>query len=117
LYFNSYQVVSNTLIYIFYYTKAAESKTRIQVLLDSVDHCSLTCDGWTSLGQNSYLGVTAHFVHDYTLKSFFLALRHVTQSHTAENLLAELTEVMTEWSLTKKVVTVSADGAFNIAKV
>ena len=63
------------------------------------------------------MGVTAHLVHDYTLKSFVLALKHVTKSHTAENLLAELTEVMTEWGLTKKVVTISADGAFNIAKV
>ena len=63
------------------------------------------------------MGVTAHFVHDFTLKSFVLAFKHVTQSHTAENLLEELTEVITDWDIAKKVVTVSADGAFNIAKV
>ncbi len=86
-------------------------------MLNQVDHVSLTCDGWTSKGHNSYLGVTVHFVDDWILKSYVLALKHVTKKHTAENLLSELREVIEEWDLSSKVTTVSADGAFNIKKV
>jgi hypothetical protein len=31
-------------------------KDKLRKLLDETDHCSLTCDGWTSKGTNSYLG-------------------------------------------------------------
>jgi len=58
-----------------------------------------------------------HFVDDWILKSYVLALKHVTKKHTAENLLSELREVIEEWDLSSKVTTVSADGAFNIKKV
>ena len=58
-----------------------------------------------------------HFVLDWTLKSYVLALKHVTKKHTAENLLSELREVIADWVIAKKVVTVSADGAYNIKKV
>ena len=54
---------------------------------------------------------------DWVLKSYVLALKHVTKSHTAENLLSELREVKVEWGIAKKVVAVSADGAYNIKKV
>ena len=86
-------------------------------MLGVVDYCSLTCDGWTSRGHNSYLGVTVHFVKDWALESYVLALKHVTKKHTAENLLSELREVISEYGIEKKVATVSADGAYNIKKV
>jgi len=97
--------------------KAQACKDTLKKMLADVEHCSLTCDGWTSVGQNSYLGVTVHFVVDWRLKSYVLALKHLQKSHTAENLLAELKEVMKNAGVCKKVVTVSADGAFNIKKV
>ena len=63
------------------------------------------------------MGVTVHFVLDWSLKSYVLALKHVTKYHTADNLLAYLREVISEWGISKKVVTVSADGAYNIKAV
>lgn len=90
---------------------------KLKKILNEVDHCSLTCDGWTSKGHNSYFGVTVHFVMDWVLKSYVLALKHVTKQHTADNLLCELREVISEWELDAKVVSVSADGAYNIKRV
>jgi hypothetical protein len=62
-------------------------------------------------------GVTVHFVIDWTLKSFILALKHLEKQHTAENLLSELRQVISKWGLSQKVMTVSADGAYNIKSV
>lgn len=45
-----------------------------------------------------------------------MALKHVTKKHTAENLLSELREVISDWNVGKKVIAVSADGAYNIKK-
>jgi len=61
--------------------------------------------------------VTVHFVLDWTLKSYILAHKHLEKQHTAENLLAALKEVTTQWGISKKVMTVSADGVYNIKKV
>lgn len=54
---------------------------------------------------------------DFKLKSYVLALKHIEKSHTSDNLLAELREVMSAWDIRKKVVTVSADSAYNIKGV
>jgi hypothetical protein len=56
-------------------------------------------------------------VKDWTLKSYVLALKHVTKAHTADNLLSELREVISDWGIDRKVITVSADGAYNIKSV
>ena len=52
----------------------------------------------------------------YQLKSYLLALKHVKRSHTAINLLDELNGVIDSWGLSSKVISISADGAFNIKK-
>lgn len=36
--------------------KAAAAKKVLKDKLDVIDFCSLTCDGWTSKGNHSYLG-------------------------------------------------------------
>ncbi len=36
--------------------KARQGKKELQILLDTVKYCSLTCDGWTSEAGQSYLG-------------------------------------------------------------
>ena len=57
--------------------KATEARTILQNELNKIEHCSLTCDGWTSNGAHSYLGVTVHFVKEFSLKSYFLTLKHL----------------------------------------
>jgi len=60
--------------------------------------------------------VTVHYVEDFQLKNYLLALKHCKQSHTAENLLDELNGIIEVWGLITKVVSISADGAYNIKK-
>ena len=67
---------------------------------------------------NLYKGITIHFVDDqFKLQSYLLSLRELKSQHTSENLLAEIENIFNEWSITEKIVAISADGAHNIAKV
>ena len=61
--------------------------------------------------------MTVHYVEHFVLKSYLLALKHISNKHTSENLIEELTGILEKWEILKKVVAVSADGAANIKKV
>ena len=98
-------------------SKAASAKAILKNKLRMVDYCSLTCDGWTSEGGHSYLGLTVHYIESFQLKSYLLALKHMTKKHTSEVLLDELNSVLDSWELRSKVLAISADGAYNIRKV
>ena len=63
------------------------------------------------------IGVTIHFVKRWKLVSKFLALHHQPSSHTSENLLKSLREIVSKWKLSKKVIAISADGAPSIKNV
>ena len=85
--------------------------------LEHIKFCSATCDGWTSVSNQSYLGVTVHYVKNYKLQSYLLSLRHIKESHTSQKLISELRDIFNEWNLVNKVLCISADGAANIKKV
>ena len=55
-------------------------------------------------------------MNNYQLKSYLLALKHVKKSHTSDNLLDELNGIIEIWGLSSKVISISADGAYNIKK-
>lgn len=60
--------------------------------------------------------MTVHYVDNFQLRNYLLALKHCKQSHTAEHLLDELDSIIEVWGLTTKVICISADGAYNIKK-
>ncbi len=50
-------------------------KEKRKEVLAQVNHIALTGDHWTSVSNNNYLGVTAHFISDtWELKSFALTI-------------------------------------------
>ena len=54
--------------------------------LHLVDAIALTMDIWTNLQMKSFLGVTAHYISEWQLKSVMLSCHRVKGSHTAENI-------------------------------
>lgn len=59
-----------------------------------------TTDGWTSRAVEGYLSFTIHYTNSkFEPKSRALNLRKIDKSHTAENLLEALQEIMAEWGL------------------
>ena len=75
------QTLSKTLIP----AKASAAKAILKENLSTVDYCSLTCDGWTSNGSHSYLGILFKFNKRSLKKSiqtFLIQRRHCSLYQT-----------------------------------
>nr|CAI5833579.1 unnamed protein product [Callosobruchus analis] len=75
----------------------------------------LTTDGWTSIENEGFTAVTAHFIdNDTKLISKLLECIIYNERHTAENLCSFLKGVIHEWELSNKITAVVSDNATNI---
>lgn len=64
----------------------------------------LTIDIWHSQKNESFLGVTAHFINDeFVMVKYTLALRYLEDSHTGEHIYNVLMNILTEWDIESKV--------------
>ena len=71
---------------------------------DAVEFLSLTTDLWTSIAQDGYIGVTAHFIDlEWEMKSIILTVEEMDERHTAANISERLKAIADEWKITKKV--------------
>lgn len=79
-----------------------------------VNGVSLTCDVWTeTTNTQSFLGVTAHYIHNNILESSIIGVTDLHESHTADYLSKELTNICKTWNI-DTVVAVVSDNAANI---
>ncbi|KAA8578043.1 hypothetical protein FQN60_007108 [Etheostoma spectabile] len=79
-----------------------EEEQRKEVLAQ-VNHIALTGDHWTSESNNSYLGVTAHFIRDtWELKSFALTILKTEECDLAEACEDQFLPVAREWDIEGK---------------
>lgn len=87
----------------------------IQNLLKPAISISLTTDTWTSIANQSYMAVTAHFISDdWKLYSCLLGCFVSEVSHTSENIAGELKNITEKWGITQKIISVTTDNAANI---
>ncbi|XP_025418328.1 zinc finger BED domain-containing protein 1-like [Sipha flava] len=84
--------------------------------LSNISYISLTIDFWTSDSNNSYLGVTCHFIDSWTLHSRVLEVIEVLESHTSINIVSNLKSVLKTWDIENKVVAFVCDNAANMVK-
>ncbi|KAL3969666.1 collagen type XXVI alpha (EMI domain-containing protein 2) [Sarotherodon galilaeus] len=83
--------------------------------LVQVRNVALTGDHWTSVNNNNYLGVTAHFIgNDWTLQSFALTVSKTEQRHYAEVCADHFLSVANEWNIRVKLTTLGTDSARNM---
>ena len=70
----------------------------------NVGKCCLTVDSWTSNANESFLGVTCHYVDEkFNLKNAVLNLKYLNESHTAVYIKAEIEQIIEYWNLKDKV--------------
>ena len=75
---------------------------------------SLTTDIWTSPSFIPFLCVTVHFIDsNWRLKSFLLAFRHIFGHHAGLRIYDCFKEILTEYDLMNRVLTVTLDNASN----
>lgn len=78
-------------------------------------YVSITTDSWTSIKNENYIAVTAHFIdEECDLKSYLLSCFKYSESHTSINLKNELLRVIKEWGLENRITACTTDNAPNI---
>ena len=78
---------------------------------------SITTDFWTSRARHGYIGVTCSWIsQDWTLHESLLALRRVKYPHIGEIIKLLLDDILGEWKITKKSLTLTTDNGSNIKK-
>jgi hypothetical protein len=93
-------------------------KLSIKMLLEDLPGAvGLTTDLWTSLAQDSYCGVTVHFLTDeWQLKHLVLDVRPMPYPHTGEAIKEALMAIIIEFGIEKKVLTLTTDNASSMNK-
>ena len=73
---------------------------------------------WTSLANQAYMSVTAHFINaEFQLESVLLDTREFLEAHTASNIATELEAVLDEWDLSSlNIGAVVTDNGSNIVR-
>ncbi|KAL0819743.1 hypothetical protein ABMA28_007791 [Loxostege sticticalis] len=91
--------------------------TKNKLATDSAAVC-LSTDGWTSINNESFVAVTAHYIsHDAAeikLETVLLGCIKYTERHTAENICELLKTFMNDWQIKNKVTAISSDNAANM---
>ncbi|CAH1104409.1 unnamed protein product [Psylliodes chrysocephalus] len=109
----SRKTLSNTLLP----AKYEELHIKVTEVLKSAKSVSITTDGWTSINNDSFIAVTAHFIDDnFQIKSVLLEVGVCKFNHTSRHLADDLNRVVSEWGLENKIFLALSDNAANIKK-
>ncbi|XP_036336097.1 zinc finger BED domain-containing protein 1-like [Rhagoletis pomonella] len=90
----------------------------LKTMLNNINYCSITSDGWTSKNNINYLTVTCHFIVDGKLKTAVLSTNPLNDdtNHSGENIASSIRHVLTEWKIFDKVTTIVTDNAQSMVK-
>lgn len=94
-------------------------KDQLRSTLECVEYVALTTDGWTSKASEGYLTITCHFINsEFKLNSAVLSTTTLLTptNHTAANIADSIREVLTEWGLMQKVVSIVTDNDSTMKK-
>lgn len=71
---------------------------------------------WTSSSNKCYITVTGHFIYEFQSYTVVLATNEVQSSHTGENISNAILDILNNYEIDDKVVTVVTDNAENVKK-
>lgn len=88
-----------------------------KVFIDKLQHFqnfALTTDIWTDIQKRSHIGITIHFVDNYTINSGPLGVYELDEKYSSEYIASKLVEVCGMWSLSNtSLVAVTTVGAIS----
>lgn len=110
----SRHTISNTVIPNLY--ERVENKVR--TCLNAAKHISFTTDMWSTLTNEDFMSLTAHFISDnFEVVTLCLEVTpFCLPSHTAVNIAEFLQKTITHWNVDEKVHTFVRDNAVNLVK-
>lgn len=89
-------------------------KSNIITELSEVSYVALTSDGWTSIAQDHYLTVTAHYLVEGKMRQKVLQTKAVYKAQTGIVIAEEIADVLTDFGIFDKIVAVTVDNAANM---
>ena len=105
------KTLSNSLLDKKYY----EVQSSVKEDMSKAQEVCITTDGWTSMNNDSFIAITAHFIDNNTiLKNYLLDCVQYSDTHTATNLTSFLKSVFQEWNIENEIVAIVSDNAANI---
>ena len=105
------KTISNYYMQFFY----EQEKARVQQQLNNVEWYAITTDKWTSRAKHAYCAVSVHFIVDLKLQSFLIHMHELPESHTAENIVQEINDSLSEWNLSVRgIVVATTDNGANV---
>lgn len=110
----TYELPSRKLITSKISGRYSSKRDELKTLLTNCPAVAITTDGWTSLSNVSYLGVTVHYLEDWNLTAKAIAVAKMEGRHTGDNVSATLTEVLDRWDIRERTVVICTDSARNM---
>lgn len=90
---------------------------KIEKKIMEAEALCLTTDAWTSINNESFIAITAHYIDkDFILRTYLLDCFKYTENHTSENLKSMLLAKTQEWQISNKITAVVTDNAANVVK-
>lgn len=113
-----YNLPSRTTITRLMDAKYEALRAKVQLALQEVTSFTITCDNWTDVSNQSYMGITIHYATtDGGLKNGCLGVTPLYETHTAEYLSQTLLSVLDSFGLQQGNATaVVSDNGANVKK-
>ncbi|KAF5343676.1 hypothetical protein D9758_014683 [Tetrapyrgos nigripes] len=93
-------------------TVFAKTRQRIALMLQEYEgDINFATDAWSSPNHRAYIAITVHLEHDGEPLSFLLDFVEVATSHSGENLAKVFAEILTEFGIEEKILSITADNA------
>lgn len=90
-------------------------KEIIKEAVKKIKAIAITSDFWTSLGNESYCGITGHWItDDWSLQSVALECVNVVERHYSDNVAELYKKFATDWEIAKKIQALITDNARNM---
>ena len=96
--------------------KHASVHSQILQQLKQVQSICLTIDTWSSRQTKSFIGITGHYILDWTMKSVMLDCKRFKGRHTAENIYQQFHETVSAFDIASKIMNIVTDNAANMVK-
>ncbi|XP_058619761.1 E3 SUMO-protein ligase ZBED1-like [Onychostoma macrolepis] len=111
----SYNLPSRGTIMSKIHTLYEDERARRMNMIEQATQITLTGDHWTSVNNDNYLGVTAHFIDkEWKLQSFALTVSKTEERNYAEACADYFLNVTKEWKIEEKLTTLGTDSARNM---
>ena len=91
------------------------TKMKVKKVLEGAVHVALTADCWSSLANDSYLGVMGHTLDsDWKLHSFAMTVNYIEDRHYSAACAEHFSAAARDWNVFEKVTTFGTDNARNV---